>query len=219
MDDYLDGRTNVAAYSDLYSTVLMGVIGKVEYKHRVSTYGLGQEISTISDEALGLLIVENYIDRWVDMYKKSKGKIRILHGGEAMPKEWLSTVATKYTASASDGIRFRGLKAAADDTDDSYNRKWTADGIARFNELRLFVKQDRLDNPNFIVKWITDAKKTMKGRRRSDNAFEEADKVVEADNDLDSCDDHNEREGEPIVKPKNLLGLDDTSTENDDDNL
>ena len=172
-DNYLEGRKNEAAYLDFYSTVMMGVLGKVEFKHRVRTYPLGSEIGTISDEALGLLIVDNYMDRWNDMYKNSKGNIRVLTGGEPMPGEWKSQVATKYTASANDGIRSRGGKAAADDADDTFNRKWSAAGIVHFNELRRFAKQDRLDNPDFATKWMSAEKQTMKATRRSDNIFKE----------------------------------------------
>jgi hypothetical protein len=217
MDDYLDGRKNEAAYFDFYSTVMMGVLGKVEFKHRVRTYPLGSEIGTISDEALGLLIADNYIDRWIDMFKNSKGNIRILTGGEEMPDEWKSQVPTKYTASANDGIRSRGGKAAADDQDDTFNRKWSAAGIVRFNELRRFAKQDRLNNPDFATKWMSAEKQTMKATRRSDNLFEEPDVVVEADNDLDSGDDDLIGDGKKLVKSKNDLGIDDSDPDTEEE--
>ena len=218
MNDYLNGRRNAAAYSDFYSTVVRGVLGKMEFKHRVRTYPLGMEIGTISDEALGLLIVENYIDRWIDIYRKSNGEIRNLPSGDSMPKKWLSQVSTKYTASAKDGIRSKGGTAIADDPDDCFNRKWSAAGIVRFNELRQFVKQDREEHPCFLTTWMSAEKTTLKATKRSDNLFVEREQVVEADNDLDSCNDEKIRAGEMLVKPKSSLGCysDDDSTVNEE---
>jgi hypothetical protein len=211
----------MAAYSDFYSTVMMGVVGKVEFKHRVRTLPLGMEIGTISDEALGLLIVENYIDRWIDMYKKSKGMLRMLTAGDKTPASWMSDVLTKYTAGSSGGQRTKGRTQKSDDNDDdSYNRKWSPQGIIRFNELRKFAKNDRAKNPGFAATWMAEERAKQQIKTKSDNVFVEDEQIVEADNDLETSGEDVARAvpGRLLDKAKNHLGIEsDASTENEGD--
>jgi len=213
IEAYLAGRKDVPAYSDFYSNVMMGVLGKLEFKHRVRNYPIDMEIGTVSDEALGLLIVENYYDRWVDMYNKSNGMIRVLSAGEQMPKNWMSDILTKYTAGANDGNRQKGKKVKTGDQDDSWNRKWSSAGIVRFNELRQFAKQDRKDHPSFVATWMVAEKAKMKVSTRSDNVFEEPERVVEADNDLDSVDGDVGGGRGYLDKAKNDCGIESDSSQ------
>lgn len=192
----------------------MGVVGKVEFKHRVRTLPLGMEIGTISDEALGLLIVENYIDRWVDMFKKSKGHLRMLTAGDKTPTSWQSNVLTKYTA-GSGGQRTRGQAQKPDDNDDdSYNRKWSPEGIIRFNALRKFAKNDRAKHPGFAATWMAEEKAKQNIKTRSDDVFVEDEQIVEAENDLESSDEEVTSPARVLDKARNKLGIEsDASTE------
>jgi hypothetical protein len=80
-----------------YSTFLPVVVGRSLLKKLVADKDTVEEVATISDEALTLLGLENYGDRWDDIFTRCEGDVRPYGKGQEMPEEHKSTVPTKYT--------------------------------------------------------------------------------------------------------------------------
>jgi hypothetical protein len=96
------------------------VWGRKKYHCRVSEAvvdkGSQQLVVTVSDEAFALLLYENYIDKWITRF-------HIKHHGAKS-----DTINGKYTSPVMNHLLFGG---------------WSAEGVARFNELSAIVDQDR----------------------------------------------------------------------------
>ena len=88
------------------------VNGKKNWK-RKKFIGLMAECCTVSDEAFGLLMLDNYWDRWVDLYEKK-------------PKNQVAKAT--YTSSSMGHRKFSS---------------WTPDGLTKFNALYKMVKWQR----------------------------------------------------------------------------
>jgi hypothetical protein len=78
MTSWLELRRNYAAYYDFYTYLLSLTVGKRNFKIRLNTMAEGEEIATISDEALALLRIENGHKLWDDTWEKSAGKVRVI---------------------------------------------------------------------------------------------------------------------------------------------
>ena len=169
-------RRNFEAYADFYSYLVKAIVGKRNFKKRLRTMAEGVEIATVSDEALALLAAENSRHVWDDIFDKSDGQIRQIRNDETYPKEWMSDELPKYTRASKDD------PSVEESTED---KKWSTAGIERFNALRELVKADRVNYPNFRIKWLRDAREQLKSTESS-NVDEEAPvNVVEATNDFD----------------------------------
>jgi hypothetical protein len=59
LDKFLEMRRNTAAYSVFYSTFIPPIVGRSLMKKLVEDDTVFEEISTISDEAIALLALEN----------------------------------------------------------------------------------------------------------------------------------------------------------------
>jgi hypothetical protein len=88
------------------------VNGKKNWKKKKSK-GLLAECCTVSDEAFGLLMLDNYWDRWVDLYEKK-------------PKTQVTKAA--YTSSGAGNRKFLS---------------WAPEGLTKFNALCKMVKWQR----------------------------------------------------------------------------
>ena len=99
-----------------------------------------EELFSISSEACGLLILENYQDRQLDIYIKCGGKIK-----DTKNKEKLTNIQPKYTR--------RGLRNGQN-RDIGIGKEQSFQGIDYFNELFAFVKKDREDHPGFTKDWL-----------------------------------------------------------------
>ena len=104
------------------SVVGTKVWGRKKYYHRVSEAvidkGSQELVVTVSDEAFAILIYENYIAKWI-------AKFHMERRGEKS----MGMIKGKYTSSVNDQCLYGG---------------WSADGIARFNDLCAIVTKDRL---------------------------------------------------------------------------
>lgn len=196
--DFTSLRQDETTFYVFYDYIMRGVLGRMEFSHRVSSYSLGSDIATISDEALGLLIVENYLPRWVDMYHKSNGNLRMMARGETMPASWISTVPTRYTANGTDGS-------------EGHSRTWMPEGIARFNDLRKIVRADRKRFSGVQARWHAHAQAGLSKKRKRQPVMEEEGAYVEADNDLMSSDDE-----EPLHPSRQKIGVDDGDNNSSD---
>jgi hypothetical protein len=59
MTNWLELRRNFVAYYDFYTNLLPSTVGKRNFKIRLNTMAESEEITTVSDEALALLGIEN----------------------------------------------------------------------------------------------------------------------------------------------------------------
>ena len=106
-------------YFDFIEYFILAVVGKIYYKEN-RCENLLSDFTTVSDEALAILIIENNFDTWWDMAKRNITKD--------------SGVGRKYT----NGGTSAGTKASS-----RRYQGWSADGIKRFNEIFDLVKLNR----------------------------------------------------------------------------
>jgi hypothetical protein len=95
--------------------------GKKKYQARISEAvyaNTTDKIVTVSDEAFGLVLYENYIDKWITKYHNPSTH------GEGRGKKILG----KYTRSSVGYTEYGG---------------WSEEGVLRFNELCSLVEEDR----------------------------------------------------------------------------
>ena len=97
------------------------------------------ELLCSSSEAFALLLLENHWERWIDLYIISKGEI--FQRGKSVLGDYETDIPPKYTRGGSKTVRGIG-------------KGWTKEGIERFNELYLMVKNDRRKHPKFIRGWL-----------------------------------------------------------------
>ena len=97
------------------------MLGRKRYYYRVSEAvidkGRKELVVTVSDEAFAILLYENYINKWIARYHAEKL-------GEK-PK---GKMTGKYNSTVTDSCLHRG---------------WSAEGVARFNELCAIVDRDQ----------------------------------------------------------------------------
>jgi hypothetical protein len=147
LDQFLEMHRKYAAYSVFYSTCsfILMIVGRSLMKKLVEDYNIFEEISTISDEALTLVALENGIDRWDDVFTKCKGNVQPFPKGHKIPDELKSMVPTKYTVSSS---------LDPDGEKEGNDKRWSKEGIIRFNQLRQMIIKDRAEHSDFIAKWL-----------------------------------------------------------------
>jgi hypothetical protein len=147
-------RRNYAAYSVFYSTFVPAIVGRQLTKKLVADENTFEEVSTISDEALALLGLENGVDRWDAIFTKCKGDVRPFPKNQKIPKEMKSTVPTKYTVSSNPD---------ANTDKEGNDKRWIKEGIIRFNQLRQLITEDRAAHPDFVPKWLAQERDSMVG--------------------------------------------------------
>jgi hypothetical protein len=138
-------RRNYAAYSVFYSTFLLAIVGRSLMKKRVADINTIEQASTNIDEALALLGLENGVERWDDIFTRCEGDVRPYAKGQEIPEAHKSTVPTKYTLSSNSG---------ANTEKEGNDKRWSKDGIIRFNQLRQLIIKDRAAHPEFMPKWL-----------------------------------------------------------------
>ena len=104
-------------------------------------------MSTVSDEAFALLLLENSKDRWMDIYKSENGKVHTKRNQKK--QQWELDVPTAFTDG---GIKYN---EAQKKKKKKGFKGWNEAGILRFNVLFDAVKTDRRKHPNFIHTYLT----------------------------------------------------------------
>jgi hypothetical protein len=168
-------RRNYAAYYVFYTKFVRAIVGKRPFRQRLGSMAVGDEIATVSDEALTLLGIENSYEMWNDVYTKSEGEIRSVHNDETVPEHWKSSILPKYT---------RTSKSDPANQWNTKDKRWSNEGILRFNNLRKLVIKDRADHPDFKINWLNQLWADMKGNLDPDLDDVEDLAQVEADDDL-----------------------------------
>jgi hypothetical protein len=175
MANWLELRRNYATYYDFYTYLLSSIVGKRNFKIRLNTMAEGEEIATVSDEALALLGIENGHKLWDDIWAKSARKVRVIRKDKPYPEEWNSTVFPEYT---------RTSKADPAIDKHTEDKCWTQAGICRFNALRQAIIANRQAYLGFKVRWLRQARKEIKGLVDPDVDDDDEDNIVDADGDL-----------------------------------
>jgi hypothetical protein len=162
LDKFLEMRWNSAAYSVFYSTFIPTIVGRSLMKKLVEDDSVFEEISTISDEALALLALENGVARWDDVFTKCKGDVRPFPKGQPIPEGLKGTVPTKYTISST---------SDADGDKEGNDKRRSKEGIIRFNQLRQKIIKDHGAHSDFIERWMTQQRcATAPGSNAASNA-------------------------------------------------
>ena len=165
MEQFLELRRNFPAFSEFYKLFVREVVGKKRFDDLVKTCPLGKEISTPTDDAFALLVLENNEAKWADLLEQNNGVIRPIRRGEEIPDSYKSAILPKYTLTS------------------GKVKSWSANGIERFNELQDLIKADRKSNKEFAHDFVAQQRKELydKEHKQDDPAD-----MVRAANDLGS---------------------------------
>jgi hypothetical protein len=195
LEHWEEMRNDYEAYSLFYTKFVRAIVGKRVFRQRLRSMTMGDEIATVSDEALTLLGFDNNILMWDDIWFISGGEIRTVPHGEPIPEKFQSKLLPKYT---------RTSRMDADNKNNTEDKRWNVDGIARFNELRQLVIQDRKANPGFKTRWLQELRETLKGKMDNDIDDLEDSSNIEAHDDLFS----DQAAAQPVLtKAKQALGV------------
>ncbi len=156
MEDFLKGRSHVVAYTVFFDHFVPCALKKTEWERRIAISGTHTEstdnfLSTVSDEAFALLLLENSYDRWFDLYTNNDGGVMQQRG--VKERRFESDVPPLYTRG---GIKYQNYQSKLGE-----KKGWSDDGIIRFNELYEMVKRDRTANINFEVSWLNAREETQ----------------------------------------------------------
>ena len=150
MEDFLKGHSHVEAYTVFFEHFVPCALKKTEWERRIAMAGTHTTastdnfLSTVSDEAFALLLLENSYDRWFDLYTSNPEGVMQQRG--IKQRRFQSDVPTLYTRG---GIKYHKYQIK-----EGEKKGWSNGGIIRFNELFEMVKRDRTVNSNFEAAWL-----------------------------------------------------------------
>lgn len=116
-------------FANFVEYFLSAVIGKRDY-NKVKHKSLLSSYATSSDESFALIVLENNMERWIDMHEGNNQK-----SSTVMPK-YTNAGKTTYNENGSSNQHYKG---------------WSAQGLTRYNKLFELVKKDR--KKHYAVKW------------------------------------------------------------------
>lgn len=156
-------RENEDAYEQFCKEFLPCIVGKTLWDKESALVEISK-IASATDEAWGLLLLENSWDLWKAMaVRQESGEATVKLSKEERP-------VTKWTSSAGAAGRYEG---------------WGEEGIPRYNELVKKARADRIKNGAFDS-WYLMRKKSerdgskQKGRKRQ----RELEEVVVVEHDI-----------------------------------
>ena len=159
MDEYLDGRRDEKVYRIVYEHFIPAISSSEHYKAALTTRltnpAYNKELFTKSDEAFTLLLLENYFERWMDIYKENGGHIPTARGSRKKVNQ--SQVRPKYT---SGGNVYQEGTSNSERILTARGKGWDIAGIKRYNELFERVEADRKKCPLFIKRWLKDKRES-----------------------------------------------------------
>ena len=154
-----------------------------------------EDITTVSNEAFVLLILENNWKRWLKIYWQNDGNITPMKGGG---KRYLDCdVLPKYT-------RGGAMPGAQAERTGDFGKGWTNEGIQCFNELFDKVKEDRHHDPHFITNWPEKERERLRDQIKK--ATKESDRMPRARHELFSNSD-DEQNSTQSKRPKTAAEL------------
>jgi hypothetical protein len=159
LDEFLEGRKFECVFELLYGTFLPQVATSELYKSQMDSRmyddNNNNEIYSVSDEAFTLLLLENYWDRWVDIFNKKDG-VPERRTGSNKKKEPLSEVRPRYTHGGN--VYKETEKKKNTDTE----KGWSNAGLRRYNELFLHVQEQREMHPMALSRFLDKKRKAKK---------------------------------------------------------
>ena len=158
LETILQGRKNYKSYSFFFDSFFPLMEKKSKFKYKMIRAARDEDLVSISSEAFCLLVLENHWERWLEIYEKCGGRIGI-RGGTKLKGMYFKS-KPKYT---------RGGLNNGGGRDIGIGKGWSYEGIYRFNILFQFIRNDRLQNPHFITKWISEKRKTFDNITRKIN--------------------------------------------------
>jgi hypothetical protein len=162
------------AYIFFCERFLKCIVGKINFNKKLKLNMKLSEIATPSDEALGLLLLENNEVKWLSELQNQEDK----SAGEE--REAPSITKPKYTSGGKAKGTRKGLTRR-------YGG-WKMDGIKRFNALLMMVKEDRAKNGKWFDKIMME-RLDVGSKKKKDLEEEDGEVWVKAGNDLFDDDD------------------------------
>ena len=167
LEDFLELRGNPFIFEVFYSKYVRQVVGKKKFDRLVKNVEFGEEISTPTDDAFALIVLENNEDMWMDILEKSEGKIEHVKRGEEIPDNLRSDIKPKFT-----------------NCDVGIAKQWSVEGIKKFNHYRKLIVDDRKNNNNFIVNYVKNERKKLSLKFAKKDKLQSPTFEIEAENDL-----------------------------------
>jgi len=135
--------------------------GKQKYTQLISearSHEDGEKLLTVSDEAFGLLLVENYMDKWVKKFHLQR---------KGLPSGRIDGL---YTAATKGNLVFGG---------------WTKQGRNRFNHYCKLVQEDRSSPQSARVEreFLVEMQKTPEGKKIQDPLLKRAGTLLQNDDE------------------------------------
>ena len=123
-------------------------------------------------------LLENNWNRWLEIYRKNDGKIIPMKG---RGKRYLDcNILPKY-------IRGGAMPGLHSEQSGDFRKGWTNEGIEWFNELFEKVKEDQINNPQFITNWLGKGCKQLQDQIKK--VSKELDTIPQARHELFSDSD------------------------------
>ena len=101
-DNFLKGRENKEAYKTFFNRFLCRMERKAYLQTNFERATKDDDLTSVSNEAFCLLLLDNNWDRWIDVYEKSKGDVLVARKNKK--PESVSSIPPKYTIG---GINWR----------------------------------------------------------------------------------------------------------------
>ena len=177
LEDLLEGRKNAKVYGEFFHYFLPCIGRKTYWKHIIMEAKTDRDVSTVSNEAFALLLLENQWDCWVNLYLESNGVVTSKKGQKRSYSN--GTVVPKYTRG---GVTYTNPSSNEKVQTEEIQRGWSKNGIKRFNELFHIVKKDRKENPLFIEQWLREEKIRLGDTYKK--ALKKSEEVPMAENEL-----------------------------------
>ena len=107
----------------------------------------GSKIVSISDEAFGLLLIDNYLEKWTINAEEGAAGTGTMENNSATTGEAMTATTTEAETASGQGKKKKAIKIPG-----KYTHKkaghckfsgWSGAGISQFNALRKLVKDDR----------------------------------------------------------------------------
>lgn len=168
MQDFLHLRGSPDSYLVFFKHFIKCITRKAIFEANIKMAKRDEDICTVSDEALALLLLENSWDKWMDQYTKDPSSLLPRRG--RVRGQPISTISTKYTKGGYYSSEKGQEQGSTTDTplSQQHNKGWSIQGIKRFNYFFDRVQEDRAANPGFFQRFLNDVKESKrKSVRRS----------------------------------------------------
>jgi len=157
-------RKDYEHYAWFYDNVLSFIVGRNRWREQSASV-CGAAMATPTDEALGLLILDNSWDYWIHKHHSKASA----EGGNGSTTKKNKKVKTKYTMEGSGSREFKG---------------WSEAGLRRMNQLIKEVRQDRArDNGVFDHKYMFETEEKKHGKKRKRGILSATDESTVVDYD------------------------------------